>query len=175
MTIIPKRGPRVLCISSIQGTKKCPLYGFQLTLSCFCSFHCSQVPSIPSHLYPVSSAIEISGAKTKLRCVGSSKKLGLLSHESWWVQGQHRFWIWSFWDVISLTLFIPSLPGWNFSVHQGTSNRIWVSCFAATFILAHYNAGYSSSSTSFYILKFSQAPSIHLHICRHKVYLSSKM
>lgn len=57
-----------------------------------------------SHLHPAFSAVEISGkkkeisgVKTTLTCVdGGVKKLGLLSSESWWIQGQGRFQAWSF-------------------------------------------------------------------------------
>lgn len=114
-----KDGGQAYCVSHLSEvpSRKCPLHGLQLTLSFYflLFFFVVFIAHRFSHLYPAFSAVEISGGKkeifgvkTTLTCVdGGVKKLGLLSSESWWIQGQGRFQAWSFWDM---TTFTPPLP-----------------------------------------------------------------
>lgn len=155
-----KEGDQAWCVSHLSKVifRERLLNGFQLTFSFFCSFHCSQVFSCAQH----SLLLKYLEPRPNIKCVGGIvKNLGLLSSKSWWLQGQCRFQIWSFRDSF--------LPLAEMFVHKGMSNRIWVSCFAATFVLAQdHDAGYSSSSTSLHILKFSWALCIHLYLCLYK-------
>lgn len=85
------------------------LSGFQLILLFI--FSAVFIAPTSSHLHPEFPVVKISGAKTKPRSMGAgAKKLGLLNIKSWWVRGQHRFQIWSFWDLTSFSYLYTPLP-----------------------------------------------------------------